>query len=217
MAVISFEHWVDCLFGRPGEYPPSFASVDVEYPALAPETALEYVTRLFSDAGSILARFDDAQVNQGLWELVGASGELYPMLLTDLPWPDRKRGILSMAALYESLFLDRCSAHLSHRDDSDASPLNSICYMWWDVFPTWGQPGEAIHADRDAALLEVMGRALELDSEACRESGLHGLGHWHMHYPTQTSKIIQRFLDRETNLGPALLAYARSAGAGCVQ
>ncbi len=213
----SFEGWVDCLFGRPGEYPPSFAGVDDEYPMLEPETALDYVTRLFSDAGTILARFDDAQLNQGLWELVGASGELHPLLFGGLPWPDRERGIVSISAVYESLFLPRCSPHLSHRDDSGASPLNSICYMWWDVFPTWGQPNEAECADRDRALLEVMGRALALDSVACKESALHGLGHWHMHYPAETARIIEQFLERETDPGPELLAYARSAGAGCVQ
>jgi hypothetical protein len=215
--VTSFEHWVDCLFGRPGEYPPSFATVDDEYPLLQPETALEYVTRLFSDAGTHLARFDDAQLNQGLWELVGASGDVHPMLFSELPWPERKQGILSISALYESLFLPRCSPHLSHMDDSGASPLNSICYMWWDIFPTWGQPGEAQFAQRDTTLLEVMSRTLELDSVACRESALHGLGHWHIHYPAETTRIIEVFLDREGELEPDLLTYARSASAGCVQ
>lgn len=213
----SFEHWVDCLFDRPGEYPPSFASVDDEYPVLQPETALEYVTRLFSGAGAILARFDDAQLNQGLWELVGASGDLHPILFSDLPWVDRKQGILSISAIYESLFLPRCSPHLSHADDSGASPLNSICYMWWDIFPTWGQPGEAECAERDATLLEVMGRGLALDSVACRESALHGLGHWHMCYPAETTRVIEGFLEHEADLEPELLAYARSASAGCVQ
>lgn len=213
----AFDGWIDCLFGRPGEYPPSFAGVDDEYPLLEPETALEYVTRLFSDAGGILAKFDDAQVNQGLWELVGASGDLHPLLFDKLPWPDRERGILSISVVYGSLFLPRCSPHLSHLDDSGASPLNSICYMWWDVFPTWGQPNEVELADRDATLLKVMDRALGLDSVACMESALHGLGHWHMHYPAETARIIERFLEREAELGPEILAYARSAEAGCVQ
>ena len=162
-------------------------------------------------------RLDDAQVTQGLWELVGSSGDLHPLLSAELPWPDRKQGILSIAALYESLFARRCSPDLSHQNDSDGNPLNSICYMWWDLFPTWGQPREAEHVDRDATLLEVMGRALRLHSVACKESALHGLGHWHMHYPAETSRIIERFLEREADLGPELLAYARSASTGCVQ
>lgn len=215
--MIPFDHWVDQLFRRPGEHPPSFASADDEYPVLAPETTLEYVTRLFSDAGTILSRFDDAQVNQGLWELVGASGELHPMLFRGLPWEDRKRGVLSISALYESLFLPRCSPHLSHLDDSGSNPVNSICYMWWDLFPTWGQPGDAEHAARDATLLEVMDRALGLDSVACKESALHGLGHWHVRYPAATRRIIEEFLGREADLEPELLAYAQSAGAGCIQ
>ena len=73
------------------------------------------------------------------------------------------------------------------------------------------------HAERDATLLQVMDQALGLDSVACRESALHGLGHWHMHYSVETTRIIERFLEGEADLDPDLVAYARSAGTGCVQ
>ena len=35
------------------------------------------------------------------------------------------------------LFAPRCSAHLSHLDRGEmiAGPLNTLCYMWWDILP----------------------------------------------------------------------------------
>ncbi len=222
---VSFERWVDATFARSGADAPDEV-------LLRPDTALEHVTRLFSTAGATLRRFDDAQVNRGLWELVGASGDLHPMLESELPWPDRARAIESISGVFETLFASRCTPHLSHTfqtvadQPDDLGALNSVCYMWWDIFPTWGRPDDPGCGERDAALLEVMARGLALDSLACRESALHGLGHWHLHYPAETERIIDRFLasEREPAAGPGgpeidprLEAYARAARTGCIQ
>ncbi len=222
---LSFERWIESTFREP-------ATVATGPIILPPETALEHVTRLFSSAGATLRRFDDAQVNRGLWELVGASGDLYPMLGSELPWPDRARAIESISGVFETLFAMRCTPHLSHVDrthadqSDDLGALNSVCYMWWDIFPTWGRPDDPEYQERDAAFLDVMARTLSLDSLPCRESALHGLGHWHLHYPAETERIIDRFLASEglpgagpdgAGIDPLLEAYALSARTGCVQ
>ncbi len=229
----SFERWLEATFGRPGDAsPPHGGEAGADPVLLRPDTALAYVTRLFSSAGTILGDFGDAQLNRDLWELVGASGDLHPMLGSKLPWPDRARAIASISGVFETLFAERCTPHLSHtfrthaEQPADLGALNSACYMWWDIFPTWGRPDDAVCTDRDAALLDVMARTLTLDSPACRESALHGLGHWHLNYPSETERLIDRFLAFEgvpgagpggAELDPALEAYALAARTGCVQ
>jgi hypothetical protein len=69
----------------------------------------------------------------------------------------------------------------------------------------------------DAEFLEVMRQALALPHDACRESALHGLGHWHRAYPSQTTGIIDEFLARNGDVRDELRSYALAARCGCVQ
>ena len=45
----------------------------------------------------------------------------------------------------------------------------------------------------DPDILQVMESTLQLDSIACRESALHGLGHWQHQYPQRVGEIIDKF------------------------
>jgi hypothetical protein len=83
--------------------------------------------------------------------------------------------------------------------------------------PILGKPEEPGRGEVSVSCLELMRMTLDLDSDACRESALHGLGHWHLHYPTQVEAIIERFLDRHPDLRSELKEYACAARAGRVQ
>jgi len=89
--------------------------------------------------------------------------------------------------------------------------------MWWDSFPIAGAPDDPTRTEVDEAFLEVMDRLLDLPSEACQESALHGLGHWHLEYPKQVEAIIGSFLDRHPVLRSELKEYALDAREGLVQ
>jgi hypothetical protein len=89
--------------------------------------------------------------------------------------------------------------------------------MWWDILPIGGQPDVASRREIDEACLQVMEQGLNLESIACQESSLHGLGHWQHRYPQRVDQVIDPFLAAHPNLRPELLAYARSARRGCVQ
>ncbi|SRR5712692_815913 len=137
-------------------------------------------------------------------------------------WSERKHCISSMFSLFERFFAPRCSSHLSHldtmeTDTSNVSPLNMICYMWWDILPIYGKPGELDHREIDAACLEVMRLTLDLDSDACRESALHGLGHWEYIYPIEVKTIINAWLARNPLLTGEVKAYAHAARRGRVR
>ena len=66
------------------------------------------------------------------------------------------------------------------------------------------------------ATLSVMSEVLDLPSETCQFSALHGLGHWHAHHPEQVEQIVDSFLTRNKGLRPHLIEYASRARVGGV-
>lgn len=61
----------------------------------------------------------------------------------------------------------------------------------------------------------ILRRLLAIPHDACRESALHGLGHWAHHYP-QVAGIVDEFLSSAPGLRPELIAYAERARIGNV-
>jgi hypothetical protein len=121
----------------------------------------------------------------------------------------------SFVPLFEQVMAVRCSPHLSHLDEPGANPLNGACYMWWDILPIHGSPDEPARAEFDAEVLKVQRRILAIPHDACRESALHGLGHWALYYP-QVSEIIDENLRQTPDLRSELVAYAERAKIGYV-
>jgi hypothetical protein len=66
------------------------------------------------------------------------------------------------------------------------------------------------------ATLSVMSEVLDLPSETCQFSALHGLGHWHAHHPQRVEQIVDAFLTRHKDLSPHLIEYASRARVGSV-
>jgi hypothetical protein len=71
-------------------------------------------------------------------------------------------------------------------------------------------------AEFDSEVLSVLQRLLAIPHDACRESALHGLGHWSIDYP-KVVDIIDQFLSHSPDLRHELIAYAKSAKNGGVQ
>ncbi len=107
----------------------------------------------------------------------------------------------------------RCSPHLSHLDEQPANPLNGACYMWWDILPVCGDPGNPAMAEFDTEVLRVLSRLLAIPHDSCRESALHGLGEWRVFYPG-IAHIIDEWLGRTYGLRAELIAYAQRAKEG---
>ena len=215
---ISFEEWVAHLFEHEVRKPEWYFDLDAPYWDGDPETAVRYITQLFEDPGAYLEHFNDAQLNQGLWFLINGSCSDYIHAVHDesVPLESRLRCVQGIYSIFEKLFAVRCSPHLSYIDEPGASPLNSGCYMWWDIFPTWGEPGNPFRKKLDEMFLKVMEQTLPLSSIACQESALHGLGHWQLTYPTETARIVDAFLSSTPNLHEDLSDYAKAAREGRV-
>jgi len=216
--MFAYDDWVRHVFDHRVTDPAWYWDVEADTREPEPPESVACLTRLFEEP-EFLAQYSDGQVNQGFWYLVHNCCSNYTSSLIEpgVAWPERQRGIRAIAALFTRLFARRCSDHLSHVDEKGASPLNSACYMWWDLFPTWGQPEDPAAAELDAELLAVMSQILSIDSLPCQESALHGLGHWHMHYPARVQEIITGFLESGKEFRPELRHYAMCAAQGRVQ
>lgn len=215
---LTFEQWVAHMFDRPVPRKKwhLYDYGDADEAILEPTTVLEYTTRLFRDCGSLLEPYSDSQVNQAFWHLVSdGTSDLYCLADRSLPLDDRLDCVASIASVFEKCFLSRCTDHLGHRNEK-GQPLNSICYMWWDIFPLYGQPDDEHRREIDDACLKVMELALGLPSVACQESALHGLGHWHLYYPGHCEQIVRSFIKNSDKARPELLHYAEQASKGSV-
>jgi hypothetical protein len=75
---------------------------------------------------------------------------------------------------------------------------------------------EPFRHEEDQTILQVMRRILDLESEACRESALYGLGHWHLHYPDEVRQLVDEFLGQDPPMSEPFGDYAMAARSGCV-
>lgn len=212
----AFKEWVRSIFAHPVTTNPWYWSAEPTDPDA--ETCIDHLTKLFS-APEILDEYLDEQVRDGLYFLISNGCSSYTVALSDAKVPLQKRiaCVDSMSILFSKFLNRRCSPHLSHLDQTGANPINSVTYMWWDIIPLCGHPNDRAYEELDEAALTMMQSTLNLESIACQESALHGLGHWHMFYSDRVSETIDLYLKhREKQLSPELIRYAKSARQGCV-
>jgi hypothetical protein len=213
---ISFEEWVRFVFDHPvlesnglRKDPESGDIREWDYRA-NPARTLSYITQLFEQPEGLIQRFSAAQVDRGLYFLVGTSGsdQLSVLANTKLPRANRRRCIDAMVPLYKNLMAPLYQHNLGHASGRlrTAGASNFTCYMWWDIIPLHGGLEEMI----DDAVLNVFERVLKLRAESCLERVLHGIGHWHRYLPDRTEPIVRRFLQR-TDFSPELRRYAERA------
>jgi len=88
--------------------------------------------------------------------------------------------------------------------------------MWWDIIPIGGRPDDPARRELDEAILQVMESTLQLHSIPCRESALHGLGHWQPEYPERVGAIIDKFSMSRPDLPEKLRLYMLNAYTGYV-
>lgn len=214
LSSLGYDDWIRHIFDHPAEGPQWYFDPDAPFWDGPPALTLAHTTRLFETPVTSLDAYSDAQINQGLWYLLGdAAGDVLANAM--LATAHRAHCIAAMMTLYNDLFAVRCTPHLSHRSE-EAGPLNAVCYMWWDILVLMPQPGNREQAEVDRAALHVMEETLRLDSVACQESALHGLGHWYSGYPQEIGRIIDRYVARSARVRAELLVYAKSARTGCV-
>lgn len=210
----SVRSFIEFLFDRPVPY--EWPEERDAYPR-EPEQIALLIAEMFENSGRLLERFSDAQLDQGLWFVVSGDGSEFMFSLVEekVPLAVRVRALRSFVPLFEQVMALRCSPVLCHLDEPGAKPLNDVCYMWWDILPIHGRPDRPERRAFDAEVLLVLARLLAIPHDACRESALHGIGHWCIYYP-ELGRVVDDFLARTPDLRPELVAYAERARDGCV-
>lgn len=211
----SLSKWIAHVFDHPVTEPAWHWEDNAPQWEDSPKRNTTFIAEAFERSGELLAAFSDEQLNQGFWYLVSNSCSDFMFSLIDqcVTPTLRLRALRVFVPLFEQVMAVRCSRHLSHLDERGANPLNSACYMWWDILPIHGRPDMPERAEFDAEVLVVLRRLLAIPHDACRESALHGIGHWCMDYPI-VANTIDEFLSRTPDLRPELIAYAVSAKTG---
>lgn len=209
--------WIAHIFDHPVADPAWHWSPDAPVWEGSSEDTVTFIADTFERSGELLARFTDAQLNQGFWHLVSGSCSDFMFTLVEpkVPLPSRLRALRSFLPLFEQVMAVRCSPHLSHLDEKFANPLNSACYMWWDMLPIHGKPEERERAEFDPEVLRLLPQLLAIPHDACCESALHGVSEWQLYYPS-VEGVVDEFLARTPGLRPELVAYAQRAKVGNV-
>lgn len=210
----TFEQWVNAIFDHPVPDDNSDAwywARESDHCIEQDDLNAEYLVRPFTHCDRLLQKFDTPQVNQGFGFIIHPACSEHTDTISRAPWRVRRSWIRSIYDVYAKCFAGRCVDALSHLDEASMR-FNYACYMWWDVFPGWPEP----HDPASGECLDVMGRCLTLSHNGCMEGALHGLGHWHGHFPERVESIIDAFLRERKDLRPELIGYALRARHGGV-
>jgi hypothetical protein len=198
--------WLDRLFGETDR-----DGVDrlMELDEFCPPspTTFQRLAEVFAQPAVSLAPYSDGRIAQALWDL--SSNVFGDLGRPPEDWDLNRRLFRSFEVLFREFFAVRCEPALGHM--SEGGPLNTICYMWWDLDCWYSIPrGE---------LLSMLRAILAIDHVACQESALHGLGHECkiLDANPEVEGIIDDFLGRQPNLRPELREYALNARSGMVQ
>jgi hypothetical protein len=181
----TFEQFIEFVFA-PETEPRLFISGEYSYGN--PGVALEHLTRLFRAPDFLLGSYSPEQLEKGFFYVI--SSMLCEVRFRGLLWD--KRVPLSRRAECVSAMFDLFSRFFA------VNPLENSCFMWWDIlaygyFMENGAADDEDGTEIQQAMFETLKRILEISSENCRKSALHGLGH--LRHP-ETEQAITDFLRR---------------------
>lgn len=187
----------------------------IEVP-FGPSDILNGAGYIFSNLQSVERAYSDRQIVLGLRFLIDASASDLPFLFFSENVDVKRRldAIIRMQDVFQYWFEFKCEPILSNGSRNLTNPINSLCYMWWDILPRHGIPAQKFNSEIDQAILDLLSKILQQSNVACVESAVHGLGHWHAGYPDEVEKI---FLDGKKHVPIELNDYLLKAKVGHIQ
>ncbi len=209
------------LFDRPA---PSNGNREWYWDTEEPEfeaTPLEWTqiqTVLFANAQRDLQPFSNDQVGMGLYYLIsnGISNVPFAAIDDQVPVENAIRMMQALPTLWRQcigLRLESVHAPIG----SSGGRLNFVCYMWFDIWPTFWNVRE-LRPWRDA-IWNVFRKMLDVPCREVQISALHGIGH-HIHDLDDRPAIEEAVAAFLRHLDPAdaeLRSYAAMALEGRVQ
>jgi hypothetical protein len=215
MTTATFDEWVEAVFDHPLRKPEWYWDNDFDERwgalGLYDSLVVEYMTRLFLGP-DLLKCYSPEQVAQGIWFLIGESSpgqSAHTLLKSDVPLRERIGCVDAMTNFFRAFVAPAGPGAADERKNR----FHIACYMWWDIFPTYGNPNSG-EANLHDACLNVMAAILTIPSELCQLSALHGLNHWHLHHAERVESIVDAFLQKTSGLTPRIVEYAAAARSG---
>ncbi len=183
-----------------------------------PTRQLVLATELFRRAGGLLDQFSTAQIERGLWRIMG--GE-YSELFTDHLWDPtvplaaRLGAVGAIDDLYREL-LARPPYEPVDFQHPDRLPrrFETIDYMVPDLLlhaPAFVEGTEADRAAMRDAFQATFRRLLQHPAPIAQYAALHGLGHLDH---SRRAPVIAAYLSQRSDLSPDQRAYAEKAQRG---
>jgi hypothetical protein len=184
-------------------------------------TPLEWTriqTVLFAQAGTDLAAYSDEQVGMGLnYVMSNAVSDVpFAAIHASVPLDEAMRMMQAMPALWQRCIGPRL-AHLRVPIGASAGRLAFVCYMWFDVWPTfWNVRHEARWRD---AVWQVLRAMLDVPCRQVQVAALHGIGHCGRHLGRQEAidRAVEAYVRAIGGSDRELEDYADAARRGCVQ
>ena len=150
---------------------------------------------------SLLAVISDAQSEIAL-----------SLISKDVPIELQSSVFDKILVIFTRLFASRCDDTLTPAPDSPNREWNSICSVWWSMmYHPYSDIPDPDFRQIDMKILDVLGKILELDHLACKESAIRGLGHWFYFLPEEAPAMLERHW---ADIPEALRDYAESAKVG---
>lgn len=173
------------------------------------EPTLDELRDLFLRPEVLEEHYSLDEIGEGLYYVCSGSEWMFLLREESLPLQDRRRTLDAVATLYERMFMRHCS------DPEGNRPMDTICFMWFDVMP--------IHASTSAdgledVLYDVLEKILWLPNDPCRYAALHGISEnaYAAGWSEIGKRIVDRFLAHHSELSPKLVQYAKLARDGQV-
>jgi hypothetical protein len=215
VAAATFDQWLEAVFNHPlGK--PEWYWHDGFYEhwgalELCDALTVDYMTRLFLGPDR-LNRYSLEQIAQAIWFLIGESSpglSAHTLLKSDVPLQQRICCVDAITNFFRAFVAPTAPGPADERKN----PFHIACYMWWDIFPSYGNP-DIGEADLHRACINTMALILTMPSELCQLSALHGLNHWHLYHAEEVESIVDAFLQKSAGLTPRIVQYAATARLG---
>jgi hypothetical protein len=208
------------LFDRPLPQPPAqewYWNVDEPDFDATPLEWTRIQTVLFAHAGTDLAAYSDEQVGMGLnYVMSNAVSDVpFAALHASVPLDEAMRMMQAMPALWRQCFGPRL-ASLHVPIGASAGRLAFVCYMWFDVWPTfWNVRHEPRWRD---AVWQVLREMLDVQCREVQVAALHGIGHCARDLQRQDAidRTVAAFIRSIDRRDRELEDYAEAARRGCV-
>jgi hypothetical protein len=205
--------WVELVFNRPVTRHDANRLMNLN--PTAPR--LQRLAQIFEDPSKWLNPYPDDSIDQAFWQLSYKSIS-WAIRDESIDLSLRLRFISSFEPLFRDFFAAHCQPVLGWRSEA-GNPLNSSCYMWFDICCRRVSLDVFKSNPVDSALIESMRSILAIDHVACQESAIHGLGHFYKDCPVSEERdiiesVIDAYIGRNPRLREELRLYADHARVG---